>query len=239
LEIEAEYLSEDKFGQVKSMTLFLEGSPARVKLQNQPSTQAIEGATGSKIYNVIALDPSCSCSECMKSKHSLQTLIQDTATSSASVESGTQPSPSLFTGLGESHNYMPQNQTTITYTGLEGSELRNTGPQYTSTDLSLDAANEMMRKLLLQSVTYGEERRAGVASLDVESEMEMEMEVQEEDLWCLRVNVQFGLLLKSCGVVVDKEGPGDGEVGMYRRVGLVKLMAGWMPEHEIRRLAIL
>jgi len=71
---------------------------------------------------------------------------------------------------------------------------------------------------------------AGLGIFDAESEMDS----HSDGLWCMPVNLQFGLLLVLDGTFPLEEN----EVPKYRRVGVVKLSLPWTPGHILTALAM-
>jgi hypothetical protein len=131
LSVEAEYLSSGVFGQVKAMSLILEGSPVRVSIQNQGHGEAGEWATGNRDCTLQSIDPPCSCSNCARNRQEIEYSSQEAISNLTSDKGTTLPMLNNSIGGAEIHVHVSQEQVTIHYIGLEGGGMRNSGPQYT------------------------------------------------------------------------------------------------------------
>ncbi|KID82946.1 HET domain protein [Metarhizium guizhouense ARSEF 977] len=223
LSMEAEYVGPDVFGQVRTMSLLVNGSPARVRLGPRVSGDAGESCAENPIHLLEAIDDACACSTCVQKRASLKSLQRNVIASGADA---TRPRIPNFSAVGAADVYLSQDLVTMRHTGLEGGPMGNSGPQYTETTLNI-GDNGLMDGQILEHDGLD---AAGSASFDVESDRDM----AADDLCCLPVNRQFGLLLVRNGpLVVQGEA-----VESYRRVGLVKLNLMWRPAHELSPLAL-
>jgi hypothetical protein len=222
---EEEYLSEDTYGQIKSMTLHINGCPVRVQLKDEYPNEGTEWAANNRILPLAAIGPPCSCPECADSKQKLESLAGNIA---RKANQGEVSSHATTVGL---------NDTDVSYEGvigmrhgfLEGVETGNAGPQHTDGRFSPTELDRIIGERVFEQ--FGT-NNVGSCIFDIDDEVG---KTGESELWCLPVNPQFGLLLRRDGLITTE----DQEVGSYRRLGIVKLNLSWMVHHELQALALL
>ncbi|KAG8407855.1 hypothetical protein J3458_020168 [Metarhizium acridum] len=72
--MQAEYVGPDVFGQVRTMSLLVNGSPARVRLGPRVSGDAGESCAENPIHLLEAIDDPCPCPTCVQKRASLKSL---------------------------------------------------------------------------------------------------------------------------------------------------------------------
>jgi hypothetical protein len=116
LSIEAEYISSVVFGQVKAMSLILEGSPVRISIQNQGHGEAGEWATGNRVCTLQSIDspiPPCSCSNCARKRQKIEYSSQKAISTLTSDKGTTLPMLNNSISRAKIHVHVPQEQVTI------------------------------------------------------------------------------------------------------------------------------